>query len=356
MGVPRRNFHGPTGIPKGVLRSHESYVAFYLINAVDFAFTEDDICLTIMPLCHVNSTFFSFTFTYIGAAIYIHPAMGFDAFEVLKIVEKEKITFISLIPTHYNLILSIPEDEREKLDLVSLKKLLCSSAPAAKETKSGIMEYFPGVELYEGYGSTEAGIVTILKPYEQMTKPGSIGRESVGTDFIKIISEDGKECSVGEIGELYSRSPMMFSGYHKLPEKTRKSFRGDYFSAGDLAKKDEDGYFYLVDRKANMIITGGEHVFPSEVEVVIGQNKNVLESAVVGLPHPKWGEEVTAFVVLKDGREAGEEDLISFCKDRLPSFKCPKKVTFLEFEDMPHTGSGKVLHRVLRERFSTKDN
>ena len=347
---------GTTGIPKGVLRSHESYVAFYLINAVDFGFTEDDICMTIMPLCHVNSTFFSFTFTYIGATIYIHPAMGFDAFEVLKIVEKEKITFISLIPTHYNLILSVPEEEREKLNLTSLKKLLCSSAPAVKETKSSIMECFPGVELYEGYGSTEAGIVTILKPYEQMTKPGSIGRESVGTDFVKILSEDGKECNVGEIGELYSRGPMMFSGYHKLPEKTQASFRGEYFSAGDLAKKDEDVYFYLVDRKANMIITGGEHVFPSEVEVVIGQNKNVLESAVVGLPHSKWGEEVTAFVVLKEGKEAGEEELIAFCKDRLPSFKCPKKVRFLKFEDMPHTGSGKVLHRVLRERFSKKVN
>jgi acyl-CoA synthetase (AMP-forming)/AMP-acid ligase II len=154
---------GTTGKPKGVIRSHESHVAFYLINAVDFGFNEHDFCMNVMPLCHINSTFFTFTFLYIGASVYIHPAQSFKPEEILDIVEKEKITFISLIPTHYNLILNAPEEALKK-DVSSIKKLLCSSAPVRKSMKECIMGYFKGVELYEGYGSTEAGIVRVLKP------------------------------------------------------------------------------------------------------------------------------------------------------------------------------------------------
>ncbi len=181
------------------MRTHESHIAFYLINAVDFGFTEHDICLNVMPLCHINSTFFTFTFTYIGASVYIHPAQSFRAAEILEIIEREKITFISLIPTHYNLILNTTEDER-KQDVSSIRKLLCSSAPVRKSMKLAIMDFFPGVELYEGYGSTEAGIVTVLKPEHQMSKLGSIGFESLGTDFVKLLNVDGEEVGVGEVG------------------------------------------------------------------------------------------------------------------------------------------------------------
>ena len=232
---------GTTGVPKGVVRSHESYVAFYLINAVDFAFTEHDICLNIMPLCHVNSTFFTFTFTYIGATVYVHPARHFKAEEILEIIEREKITFISLIPTHYNLILNVSQ-ELKKHNISSIKKLLCSSAPVRKSMKKAIMDFFPGVELYEGYGSTEAGIVTVLKPEYQLSKLGSIGFESLGTDFVTLLDEEGSEVAVGEIGEIYSKGPMMFDHYYKLPDKTKDTFKGEWFSAGDLGKRDEDGF------------------------------------------------------------------------------------------------------------------
>ena len=178
------------------MRSHESHIAFYLINAVDFGFNEHDICLNIMPLCHINSTFFTFTFTYIGGTAYIHPARSFKAEEILEIIEREKITFISLIPTHYSMILNAPE-EASDFDVSSIRKLLCSSAPVWKDMKLAIMEFFPGVELYEAYGSTEAGIVTILKPEDQMRKLGSIGYESLGTDFVKILDEEGDEVGIG---------------------------------------------------------------------------------------------------------------------------------------------------------------
>lgn len=343
---------GTTGRPKGVIRSHESYVAFYLINAVDFDFRPGERVLNVMPLCHVNATFFTFALTYIGGSAYVIPAMGFDPRKMLAIVEKAKINFISLIPTHYALILDIPEEERARYDVSSINKLLCSSAPARIGHKKGIMEYFRGVRLFEGYGSTEAGIVTTLMPHEQLTKPGSIGRESLGTDRVKILDENKREVPRGEVGELYSRGPMMFDGYYKDPEKTAESFAGEWFSAGDMAREDEDGYFYLVDRKHNIIITGGEHVYPSEVESVLCQHDAVLDCAVIGAPDEKWGEAVRAVVVLKEGRSCDEDQLKAFCRDRLAGYKRPKQVRFLDAAEMPRTASGKILHRVLRERLA----
>jgi acyl-CoA synthetase (AMP-forming)/AMP-acid ligase II len=343
---------GTTGIPKGVVRSHESYVAFYLINAVDFGFNEHDICLNIMPLCHVNSTFFTFTFTYIGATVYVHPARHFRAEEILEIIEREKITFISLIPTHYNLILNVSQ-ETKKHNIGSIKKLLCSSAPVRKSMKKAIMDFFPGVQLYEGYGSTEAGIVTVLKPEYQLSKLGSIGFESLGTDFVTLLNENESEVGVDEIGEIYSKGPMMFDYYYKLPEKTKDSFIGEWFSAGDLGKRDEDGFFYIVDRKDNLIITGGEHVYPSEVEEIIGSHPHVFDVAIIGLPDEKWGERVTAVIVPQ--KDIDRERVKEYCLDKLARFKIPKQVIFIKDEEMPRTGTGKILHRVLRERYATKD-
>ena len=339
---------GTTGKPKGVVRSHESHIAFYLINAADFGFNEHDICLNVMPLCHINSTFFTFTFTYIGATVYVHPAQSFRPEEILEIVEKEKITFISLIPTHYNIILNVSE-EGKKRDVSSIKKLLCSSAPVTKNMKLAIMDFFSGVELYEGYGSTEAGIVTVLKPEYQMKKLGSIGFENLGTDFVKLFDEQGNEVGTGEVGELYSRGPMLFDEYYKLPEKTAESFHGEWFSAGDMARRDEDGFFAIVDRKDNMIITGGEHVYPSEVEEVIGSHPGVFDVAVISLPDEKWGEKVVAVVV--PNAELDEKTVMDYCKDKLAGYKRPKIVKFIKQDEMPRTPTGKILHRVLREDF-----
>ncbi len=341
---------GTTGKPKGVVRSHRSHIAFYLINAIDFGFSEHDICMNVMPLCHINSTFFTFTFTYIGASVYIHPAQSFRADEILEIIEREKITFISLIPTHYNLILNASE-EAKKRDVGSIRKLLCSSAPVRKSMKLAIMDFFPGVQLYEGYGSTEAGIVTVLKPEDQMRKLGSIGYESLGTDFIKILDENKKPVPDGEVGELYSRGPMLFDEYYKLPEKTAAAFAGEWFSAGDMARRDADGFYEIVDRKDNMIITGGEHVYPSEVEEVVGSHEGVFDVAVISQPDEKWGEMVVAVVIPKPDAGLTEAAVKAWCRDRLAGYKRPKKVIFIESCDMPRTATGKILHRKLRERF-----
>ncbi len=342
---------GTTGKPKGVVRTHESYAAFYLINAVDFRFHRGEVCMNVMPLCHVNSTFFTLNVLYQGGKVYVHPARSFRPLEVFGIIERERITFISLVPTHYQMMLGVAPEERSRFDLSSVDKLLCSSAPARREIKLGIMELFPGVDLYEGYGSTEAGIVTTLMPDEQMDHLGSIGRESSGTDVVKILDENGRPVERGQVGELYSRSPMMFTEYYKMPEKTAESFQGEWFTARDMAREDEDGYFHIVDRKDNMIITGGEKVFPTEVEAVVGSHPAVYDCAVIGLPHPKWGDQVTAVVVLKPGQSATDEQITGHCRDRVAGYKLPRRVVFIEDDDMPRTATGKILHRILRERY-----
>ena len=342
---------GTTGKPKGVVRSHESHISFYLINAVDFGFDQSDVCMNVMPLCHINSTFFTFTFTYIGATVYIHPARSFRPEEILEIVEKEKITFISLIPTHYNLILNVSE-EGKKRDTRSIRKLLCSSAPVRKTMKTAIMDFFSGVQLYEGYGSTEAGIVTVLRPEDQMRKLGSIGFESLGTERVKILDDEGKEVPPCEVGELYSKGPMLFDEYYKLPEKTAAAFHDGWFSAGDMARMDEEGYYEIVDRKDNMIITGGEHVYPSEVEETIGSHPDVFDVAAISLPDDKWGEKVAAVVIVQDGADLTEEIIFTWCRERMAGYKRPKQVFFITPDQMPRTATGKILHRILRETYS----
>ncbi|KKL68707.1 hypothetical protein LCGC14_2122300, partial [marine sediment metagenome] len=332
---------GTTGRPKGVIRSHRSYIAFFLINEAEFSYSPQDYGMILMPLSHVNSTFYSFVFTYIGASVYIHIEYNFDPEEVLRIIHREKITFTSMIPTHYNLILSLPEEIKEKYGLSSVRALLTSSAPATKQMKLDVMNLFNRAQLFEAYGSTEAGLVTLLRPEDQMNKLGSIGKECIGSDIIKLLDEDGNPVPVGEIGELYSRSPQLFDEYYKLPEKTKQSFNGEFFSAGDMGKKDEDGFYYLVDRKANMIITGGEHVYPSTVEKILVSHPAVIECAVIGLQDYKWGESVTAICVLHKGATSSSQqtkEIRQFCKDKLARFKIPKQIFYISSKEMPRTG------------------
>ena len=343
---------GTTGIPKGVVRSHESYMSFFLINAVEFGFSQEDKGMIVMPLYHVNSTFYGLLFLYIGASLFVGRDKGFDPVELLRVIDDEKVTFISLIPTHYHLILNVPEDVRKKFDLSSMRSFLCSSAPVRSKIKKGILKCFPDVKLYEAYGSTEAGLVTILRPEDQLRKLGSMGRECLGTDVIRLLDVNGNEVSIGEVGELYSRGPMMFDEYYKMPEKTKESFRGDLFTARDMVKRDKEGYYYIVDRKDNMIITGGEHVFPSEVEEVISRYSKVFDVAVISVPDDKWGEAVKAVVILKEGEKATEEEIIEWCREEMAGYKKPKSVDFISASEMPRTTTGKILHRKLREKYT----
>ncbi len=345
---------GTTGRPKGAVRSHEGLIAQYLTNIGELGFGRDDIGLMVMPMCHINSIFYSFVFTYTYCAVCVYNMVSFDPEHLLKTLSEERITFTSLVPTHYIMMLSLPEEVKNKYDVSRVRKLMCSSAPVRKDTKLAIMDYFKNSELFEAYGSTEAGLVTLLRPEDQMRKLGSIGKEILGTDRIKLLDPEGNEVPVGEVGELYSRTPMVFDEYWKLPEVTKEAFHGEWFSAGDMARKDEEGFYTLVDRKKNMIISGGENVYPSEVEDVVGSHPKVKDVAVIGIPDPKWGEAVKAVIILHGGVEPGkdlEKEILDFCKDKIAGYKKPKSIDFIKEEDMPRTGTGKILHRVLRDRY-----
>ena len=345
---------GTTGKPKGVVRTHESYIAFYILNLTEMNFTREDLGLLVMPMCHVNSIFYSFTFTYIQAGVCVYNMISFDPEHMLKTLAEHQITFTSLVPTHYIMMLSLPDEIKNKYDVSCVRKLLCSSAPARKDTKIDILNHFKNSELFEAYGSTEAGLVTLLRPADQLRKLGSIGREIVGTDRLRLLDEEGNEVPDGQVGELFSRGPALFSKYWQLPDTTREAFVGDHFSAGDMARRDEEGYYYLVDRKKNMIITGGENVYPSEVEDVVGSHEKVKDVAVIGIPDSKWGESVKAIVILHDDIPRSDEvkqELMNFCKGRIAGFKKPKTIDLIEDYEMPRTGTGKILHRALREKY-----
>ncbi len=345
---------GTTGRPKGAVRSHASYALFYLMNAVEFGFGRDDVGLCVMPLCHVNSVFYGFVFTYVGASVCVYDRRSFDPEHLLETLARERITFTSLVPTHYVMMLGLPAAVRARHDLRSVGKLLVSSAPARRETKREIMECFPNSRLFEAYGSTEAGLVTLLRPEQQFDKLGSIGREIVGTGRIRLLDGEGNEVRDGEVGELFARTPTAFDGYWNRGDATAAAFRDGYCTAGDLARRDADGFYTLVDRKSNMIITGGEKVYPSEVEQVIAGHPDVRDVAVIGVPDAKWGEAVAAVVIPRPGRAPAAAAIIDHARGQLAGFKCPRTVVLIGEDEMPRTPTGKVLHRVLRSRFAER--
>jgi acyl-CoA synthetase (AMP-forming)/AMP-acid ligase II len=347
---------GTTGRPKGVIRTHESYMAQYLLDIVNTGVLPTDKVMLVMPMCHVNSIYYAFPYTLVSGAVFVNNMVSFDPEDLLATIEKYSITFTSMVPTHYVMVLGLPEEVKNRYDVSSVRQLLVSSAPARKELKRAIMDFFPNAELWEAYGSTEGGLVTLLRPEDQFKKLGSIGKEIFGIDRIQILDEDRKPVPEGEVGELYYRTPMLFKGYWKDPDKTRDAFFGEWSSAGDMGRRDADGYYYLVDRRANMIITGGENVYPSEVENVVATHPAVRDVAVIGVPDPKWGEAIKAVVVLQEGVIASDElakEIIDHCKERLAGFKKPRAVDFVADQDMPRTATGKILHRVLREQYGT---
>jgi acyl-CoA synthetase (AMP-forming)/AMP-acid ligase II len=342
---------GTTGRPKGAIRSHESSALLALITALDLGFRSSDTGLLVMPLCHANSLWFATVQAYCGASTFVYDRKSFDPEHCLKTLAEENITFTSLVPTHYATMLGLPDTVRGKYRADTVSKLLISSAPARKESKLAIMEQFRHSQLIEGYGSTEAGWVTLLRPDEQLSKLGSIGRELTGCGRIKLLDDHGDEVADGEVGELHSRTPYAFCGYWKLPEKTVEAFRGPYCSVGDMARRDEEGYYYLTDRKSNMIISGGENVYPSEVENLLGLHPKVRDVAVVGVADDIWGEAVCAVVVLHDGQTATEEELLEWCRPRIAGYKRPRAIAFIRDSEMPRTATGKTQHRLLKERY-----
>ncbi len=344
---------GTTGRPKGVIRSHSGSALIALATALEMGFTSNDTALLIMPLCHANSLYFGATFLHLGATIVVDDRASFDAEQFLALMIQQRVTFTSLVPTHCIMLLALPDAVKQKYELQRGNKLMISSAPARREVKLGLMNLFPNCNLFELYGSTEAGWVTLLRPDEQLHKIGSVGREWSGSGPIRLLDDNRQEVPDGEVGELFSRSPYVFDGYWNNTEKTSEAFEGAWCSVGDMARRDEDGFIWLVDRKNNMIISGGENIYPSEVEAALGAHPHVQDVAAVGVADDKWGEVVHAVVVRKPGTAVDRNELRKWSYDRLARYKCPADFSFISEDQMPRTATGKILHRVLREQLIT---
>jgi acyl-CoA synthetase (AMP-forming)/AMP-acid ligase II len=320
-----------------------------LMTGVEFRFSRADSALLVMPMCHANSLNFFTACLHCGAAITIFSRSSFDP-ELCLGVLGDGITFSSLVPTHYAMMLDVPRHGT----VGSVQKLLVSSATAFPETKRQIIEMFPKSGLYELYGSTEAGWVTMLHPDEQFDHLGTVGREVVGAAPIRLLDDDGNEVPDGAPGELYSCSPYQFEEYWNQPDKTAEAFRGAYLSVGDVAMRDADGFIRLIDRKKNLIVSGGENIYPSEVEQVLISHPDVREVAVIGRSDAKWSERVVACVVPAPGADQDPEALMCWARERLAGFKRPREIVFLDQEQMPRNATGKILHRRLRDMLDAR--
>ncbi|MDC3057234.1 AMP-binding protein [Alphaproteobacteria bacterium] len=340
---------GTTGKPKGVVRNHVGYYLLASITAVELSISKEDNALIVMPLCHANSFNFFCAYVFAGASVSIYSKKSFEPKHFFYLISLNKCNFTSLVPTHYIMLLDYIKKNKSKPKTNRNFKFMISSAPARRDTKKNILEYFKSAKLYELYGSSESGWVTMLHPSEQFEKPGTVGRECIGSKPILILDENKKEVKDGCIGELYASTPYNFSYYWKNKIKTNEAFFKDYVTVGDLACRTKDGYIKLVDRKKNMIISGGENIYPAEVENILGSNENIKDVAIIGIEDNKWGEIVCAFVVLEEGINLSEESLIKWSKDRLAGYKCPKKIFFIKDNDMPRNATGKILHRELRK-------
>jgi long-chain acyl-CoA synthetase len=250
-----------------------------------------------------------------------------------------------MVPTHFAAMLEMGK-QVERFDLRSLKAVISGTAPLAQAMKAKIIPLIGEGKLFERYGTTETSIATALRPEDQLRKIACVG-QALPLTHLRILDDEGNDVRQGEVGELTIASPYLFSGYLNLPEQTAKVTRGDWVVTGDLARFDEEGYVYLVDRKNDMIISGGENVYPREVEEILLAHPAVAECGVAGVPHPYWGEQVTAFVVLRPGMNASAEDLMTACREKLSRYKVPKEIKFLE--KLPRNTMGKVLRRALRE-------
>ncbi len=337
---------GTTGRPKGVMVSHANVMADLHNFNYWVRYREGGVYLHAAPIFHIADFPAMFAAPTFGACQVTIPKFSPQIF--CETVERERITHTVLVPTMINLLTQFPDIRR--FDLSSLEVLAYGGSPMAPELIRQIRELLPHLKLVQVYGLSETGFLTGLQDHEHTDdRLLSCGRPCPGVD-VQVVDESGKRVENGHHGELVARGANVMRGYWNNPEETALAFRNGLFRTGDVGYQDADGYCYILDRLKDMIVTGGENVYSGEVEAVIYQHPDVLETAVFGVPDPQWGEIVMACVVLKPGRALSPAELIAHCKRGLANYKVPRRVEFFETE-LPKSGSGKILKRILRERF-----
>ncbi|MEK5233199.1 fatty acid--CoA ligase family protein [Lysinibacillus sp. FSL K6-0232] len=334
---------GTTGSPKGAMLTHGNIYS----NARDVAhylgIRADDRVIATLPVFHVfaltvvvNAPLLS------GATILLVPR--FSPAEIFALAREQKATVFAGVPTMYNFLYQLPEGNAE--DFATIRLAVSGGASLPVALLHNFEQKF-NVRVSEGYGLSEASPVTCFNPLDRERKPGSIGT-SINNVENKVVDVNGQEVPVGEVGELIVRGPNVMKGYYKLPEETAMAIRDGWLYTGDLAKVDEEGYFYIVDRKKDMIIVGGYNVYPREVEEVLFAHDNIVEAAVVGFPDPNLGEAVHAYVVLKEVAATSTEDLFTYCAKHMVKYKVPKVIEIMD--ELPKNTTGKILRRSLKAK------
>src|SRR6476660_8006432 len=337
---------GTTGQPKGVMVTHGNVLADIHNFNYWMRYTEGGTYLHAAPIFHIADFPSMFAAPAFGASQITIPKFSPQTF--CETVQREHVTHTVLVPTMINLLTQFPD--ARKCDLSSLQVLAYGGSPMAPELVHRTRELLPNVKLIQVYGLSETGFLTGLQDHEHTEgKLTSCGRPCPGVD-IQVADTSGKQVEPEQTGELIARGANVMRGYWNNPEETAKGFRDGFFRTGDIGRQDAAGYFYILARLKDMIVTGGENVYSGEVEAVIYSHPAVREAAVFGSPDPKWGELVTACVVLKPGETLAVEGLIAHCRRFLANYKVPRRVEFSESE-LPKSGSGKILKRALRERF-----
>ncbi|MBF7083154.1 long-chain fatty acid--CoA ligase [Desulfallas sp. Bu1-1] len=337
---------GTTGVSKGAMLTHRNITANALQVSSWFENLEygKEKVLCALPFFHSYAMTTCMNFSIINAATMIIMPR-FEIKQCLELIKEHQPTFFPGAPTMYIAINNYPNVQEYGIN--SIKGCISGSAPLPLEVAEKF-EQLTGGNLVEGYGLSETSPVTHCNPIMGLRKAGSIGIPLPDTECKIVDLETGeRELPPGEVGELCIKGPQVMKGYWNMPEETAKTLRNGWVNTGDIAKMDEDGYFYIVDRKKDMIIAGGFNIYPREIEEVLFEHPKVLEAVVAGVPDPYRGETVKAFVVLKQGEQATEEEIIQYCRDNLAKYKVPRLVEFRT--ELPKTIVGKVLRRTLRE-------
>jgi fatty-acyl-CoA synthase len=337
---------GTESLPKGAMHTHDAVISEYVSCLVDAEIAHEDRILHAMPMYHcAQLDVFLGSGVYVGSShvITAHPTPD----NLLALIERHRITSFFAPPTVWISLLRSPKFNRS--DLSSLGKGYYGASSMPVEILLEMQRRLPGVRLWNLYGQTEiAPLAMVLKPEDQMRKLGSAGRAVLNVET-RVVDEAGDDVAPGETGEIVHRSPQLLSGYYRDEQRSNAAFTGGWFHSGDLATIDLDGYITVVDRKKDMIKSGGENVASREVEEVLYGLPQISEAAVIGLPDARWIEAVTAVVVLRDGQFLSEQDVMAHCAAKLARFKVPKRIVFTD--SLPKNPSGKLLKRELRKRF-----
>jgi acyl-CoA synthetase (AMP-forming)/AMP-acid ligase II len=348
---------GTTGKPKGVMLTHKNVCLHALGTIAELQLDNTDVWGHIAPMFHLADAWATFAITWVGGR---HIMVGrFEPEPVMSTIQNEEITLSNMIPTMLNLMMKHPSVS--DYDFSSFRVVLSGGAPIAPELVRSIIETFQ-CDYIQTYGMTETSpylTFSLLKDHlkklpesEQFWYKSKTGRPFIAVD-LKVVDDNGRAVKDDDqqVGEILVRGDTITPGYWNRPEETQNAFHEGWLKTGDLAVLDKEGYVNIVDRKKDMIISGGENIYSIEVENVLYMNTKVLEAAVFGVAHEKWGEAVTAAVVLKEGESATEDEIIDFCKQHQASYKAPKSVVFLN--EIPKTGSGKITKKALREIYDT---